>query len=574
MEKGMTLLSSNRRTIQNTIFITLFMGLIVAAVVAASAAETKTSNIAPDSVNSIENSQTVTSNKSENNQGDKDKTTPDTGGADTKSTTIENEDHPAKHLFMWKATRGNQIVYLLGTIHAVRSGFYPVSDEIDKAFAQSKELLVECIPDRDKIIKVSKSISDKCAYQNGDNLYKHLSAGTKRVFEEYLAWAGEPKEIYETYRPFEVSGLISSDSVRRYGLTVPGLDRYLIGKAKQANKKIVELESVEFQLNLLSGLSEAEQDAELLSSLLTLQDVAVNLDKIIFAWRQGDPDDLEQLITKAPRSDSELKAVYDKIIIARNQGMIRKLEYCLQNDKDGTYLVAVGAGHMVGNYGLPALLKEKGFSVSQVLAPKEAPKISLGSSKLERLYYPEGKFSILLPGPPSVQYGELGGLRLVNYVYPTFAGSYSVGYLIMPQAIADPAKLNAFYNLVGMGMIESLTAKLSKIPAAAKTASAKTQKINSARQIKVGSSVQNSLILCNHPGRQIQMELTDTHGDKCLIRVRMVVVDRFLYILTVAGKKVWVDAPIVTEVLNSLDVRSGVALTKKTQTPAPNRWRR
>ena len=515
---------------------------------AAPSEETKMTSTSSDSVSSvIEKTQVETTDKLKDSQDDKNKTAPKAESTDAKTSATDSEDSEEKHLFMWKATRGKQTVYLLGTIHAVRSDFYPVSDEIDKALSQSKELFVECIPDRDKIVAVSKSLNDKYAYKNGDNLYKHLTAGTRRVFEEYLAWAGEPAEIYETYRPFEVSGLIGSDAVRRYGLTVPGLDRYLIKKAKLANKKVVELESVEFQLNLLSSLSEPEQDAELMSSLLTLQDVALNLDRIIYAWRQGNPNDIEQLETKASRTDSELKAVYDKIITARNQGMVRKLEECLQEDQDGTYLVAVGAAHLVGSYGLPALLKEKGFSISQVPVSKEPPKTSFGSAKLERLYYPEGKFSILLPGPPSVQYGEIHGLRIVNYIYPTFAGSYTVGYITLPEVISEPAKLNAFYNLIGIRMVGNQTEKLSKTPA--------TNKIHS--QIKLGLVVQNSINMCNHLGRQMQMELSDSHGEKCVVRVRLVVADKYLYIFTVAGKKVWVDSPIVNEVQNSLTLKSG-----------------
>lgn len=455
------LISCNKKITKSAFCLTVLLsGLMVSSFLAASSEETQTSTTSSDSTHVPSgNAQTDTTNKSENN---KDTSTTIPESTDTKSSSTETSDAQNKPIFMWKATRGDQTVYVLGTIHYVRAGFFPVSDEIEKAFSQSKELFVECIPDREKVLAVSKSLREKYAYKKGDNLYKHLSPQTSRVFNEYLAWAGEPMEIYETCRPFEVSGLIESDAVRRYGLTVPGLDRYLIKKSKQQNKKIGQLESVEFQLNMLSGFSEEEQNAELLSSLLTLQDVSLNLDHLIYAWRQGNSEELERIVTKASRSDSELKAVYDKIIVTRNLGMVSKLEECLKQDGSGTYLVAVGAGHLVGSYGIPALLKEKGFSVSQVSEPKEPPKTSFGSSKLERLYYPEGKFSILLPGPPVVQYGNLLGLRIVNYIYPTFAGAYTIGYLIMPETISDPSKLNAFYNSIGIGMVGSQTAKFSK----------------------------------------------------------------------------------------------------------------
>lgn len=570
-----------RRKVVNTLLAVALLSNLAFGAATRAANEVKVSST--DAVSATDNAtektgkadvQTDTSNAMEKTTSTE---TQNTGNAETSSAESEK-----KPLFMWKGTRGKQTVYLLGTIHIVRSDFYPISDEIEKAFLQSKELFVECIPDREKIIKVSKTLKGEHAYKPGDNLYKHLSPETRRIFEEYLQWSGEPMEIYETYRPFEVAGLIESDASRRYGLKVPGLDRYFIAKAKQANKKVAELESVEFQLNLLSDLSEPEQDAELLSGLLELKDATVTLEQMMSAWKRGKPDDLERIETRTAKSDPQLEAVYNKIIIARNHGMVDKLEEYLKQDGDGTYLLAVGAGHLVGDYGLPTLLKEKGFSVSQVSAAKELPKTEFGSAKLQRLYYPEGRFSFLLPGPPATQYGYQNGLRVVEYVYPTFAGAYTVGYIIMPGTISSLSELNSFYNLIGLGLVQHLSEKLSKIVAAKapaeKTANRKTTaKSNSkgASQIKLGAVTQNSINLCGRLGRQMQLELCDAHGELCLVRVRMVVVDRFLYILTAAGKKVWVNSPIVNEVLNSLIVYSATPHpTGSTHTTIPNRTRR
>ena len=489
----------------------------------------------------------------------------------------ESEANEEKHLFLWKAIRGKQTVYLLGTIHIVKSNFYPIPDAIENAFTQSQELFVECIPDRTKIQSTSKLLNEKRAYKNGDKLYNHLSAGTKRVFEEYLDWAGEPMEIYESYRPSQVSGLIGSDAVRRYGLKVPGLDMYFINKAKQTHKKVTELESVDFQLNLLSSFSEAEQDAELLSALLDLKDIPNYLDGIMSAWREGDPVRLEQMSKSSIQDMPELKAVNEKIITARNLGMADKLEDCLKDKHDGTYFLAVGAAHLVGDHGLPALLAKKGFSVSQMSVPKEAPKTSFGAHKLEKLYYPEGKFSILLPGPavPSV-YGSINGMRSVEYTYPTFAGTYVFGYIMLPESVSDPAKVQAFYNAMGISIAAKMSSACAKSLSATggksivaketssngtsenltknKTKVGKTQILDTKSQVKVGPIFQSAVNVCNRPGREIRAEITK-NGKTGLIRVRLVIIDRFIYMMIVAGSKAWADSVIVNEFMTSLSVR-------------------
>jgi uncharacterized protein YbaP (TraB family) len=98
-----------------------------------------------------------------------------------------------------------------------------------------------------------------------------------------------------------------------------------------------------------------------------LKDIKVleqELDKLVQAWTSGDDKGLESIVTKSVTEDKRLSPIYDKFIYERNRNMASKIEDYLKTKE--TYLVIVGAGHLVGNQGIIEILKGKGFFVEQL----------------------------------------------------------------------------------------------------------------------------------------------------------------------------------------------------------------
>jgi uncharacterized protein YbaP (TraB family) len=142
-----------------------------------------------------------------------------------------------------------------------------------------------------------------------------------------------------------------------------GIDRYFLSKATE-KKKIVELESLEYQINLFSALSEKDQELFL---LLTLRDIKVleqELDQLIKAWTAGDEKGIELIMTKSIKENKKLIPIYEKLVVERNRKMVSKIEDYLKEKE--TFFVIVGAGHLVGSQGIIELLKGKGFLIEQL----------------------------------------------------------------------------------------------------------------------------------------------------------------------------------------------------------------
>jgi uncharacterized protein YbaP (TraB family) len=142
-----------------------------------------------------------------------------------------------------------------------------------------------------------------------------------------------------------------------------GIDKYFLSKA-QGEKKILELESLDCQLNLLSGFSDEDQELLLLYTLKDLSIIEQDLEKLTRAWSSGDTKSMESILTRSVSEDRQLSSVFEKVVYERNRKMTSRIEDFLKTKK--THFVIVGAGHLVGNRGIIEILSGKGYLVEQL----------------------------------------------------------------------------------------------------------------------------------------------------------------------------------------------------------------
>ncbi len=479
-------------------------------------------------------------------------TTPETGTAPgtTASTRPAASESgttatpAARKLFMWKATKGDQVVYLLGTIHVARPQFYPLPQAIDAALSQADALIVEVALDRIDKTQLLQLLKGQAAYAPGDNLSKHLSPNTRKLLDAYLAWAGESLEMYQEYKPWMVQTLLESQSMRREGFAPElGIDRYLLKKAKAQNKKVQELETAAFQLTTLSAVPDADQEKLLSQSLAELKDVSTRVRELERAWRAGDEPSMSAAIKVSDSGSPELKAFFNTVLEKRNLSMTAKLNELLAGQK--TVMVAVGAGHLVGENGIPALLAGKGFTVEQATTDARGPSTGIPTfaaraRKLQTLYYPEGLFSVSLPGNPDTKYANVAGLRCVDYTYPEFSGLYQVSYLILPQAV-NPAMANKMYDSVVAELVKKTKGTLA--------------------------SQHATTLQGGYYGRQIEIKTPAKTGvgakpQPVMVRLRLSLVGKRLYIIGGTGTSAWLDSPAVDTFMNSLSIRKELSASE------------
>jgi hypothetical protein len=142
-----------------------------------------------------------------------------------------------------------------------------------------------------------------------------------------------------------------------------GIDKHFLSKAA-GKKQIIELESVDYQINLLSKLSDQDQELFLVLSFKDMDTLGRDVDKLLEAWASGNTKEIERILTRSVTEDSRLSPIYQIIIDDRNTSMALKVEDFLKMKE--TCFVMVGAGHLVGEKGMVEILKKKGYPIEQM----------------------------------------------------------------------------------------------------------------------------------------------------------------------------------------------------------------
>jgi uncharacterized protein YbaP (TraB family) len=138
-----------------------------------------------------------------------------------------------------------------------------------------------------------------------------------------------------------------------------GIDRAVIAAAK--GKPVVELEGAQGQLGIFDALPEKEQRDLLAAVVGDTGDLEGESAQLAETWRKGDIEAIEAETRTGLLADPELRQA---LFTSRNYAWTAKITAMLR--RGARPFVAVGAAHMAGPEGLPALLEARGFRVTRV----------------------------------------------------------------------------------------------------------------------------------------------------------------------------------------------------------------
>ncbi len=265
--------------------------------------------------------------------------------------------------FLWKVQSNTNTVYLLGSIHFFKKELYPLNKIIEDAFDQSSIVVVEANVNDAGQLDLQQLV-EKAIYPDNDTLEKHVSKDTFELIKKRTEGLGIPRELIHKQKPWFLALMFSSVEFLKLGFDPRyGIDRYFLSKAA-GKKKVIELESLDYQMNLFSNLSDQEQELFLLLELRDLNNLSQEVATLLEAWLSGDTKGVEKIITQSVTEDSRLSPIYEILIYDRNKNMASKIEDFLKTKE--TLFVIVGAGHLVGEKGIVEILKTKGYVVEQM----------------------------------------------------------------------------------------------------------------------------------------------------------------------------------------------------------------
>ena len=281
---------------------------------------------------------------------------------------------------LWKATNGNNTLYLLGTIHLDRDNVYPLHKSLRDAIQASEEVIFELDLNDQEGIALLQSMQ---TYSDGTTLADHISPELYQRVQTAAAALGMEAGALDIYKPWALASTFSTLSMMDDSTSsnAMAIDSYVNAAAVNSGKAIGAVETYAFQGGIFDGLSAEYQEAYLDSALSALeaalsgtsssemeealQQQEEMLSGMFAAWKDRDPEAFSQVYGKETiiNSTDELNS---KLFTERDPGMIQAAANYLEAEGSHTYFLAVGAGHMVDPGGIVSGLRELGYTVELV----------------------------------------------------------------------------------------------------------------------------------------------------------------------------------------------------------------
>ena len=259
---------------------------------------------------------------------------------------------------VWKIYDQQREFYVLGSIHAGKEAMFPLPDIFLEQWQQADALIVEA-----NILQQSTAtptLSPPFTHQAlPEPVLKKLKKITTALNIPFEALLQQPPWL--TAVTLQLALADKLDLKADYGI-----DYVLLQRAQQQHLPILELESVSQQFKMLENLP--ENGAPMLIDTINEWDqTQSSLRCLVKVWQHGDSEKLEQLFQESqfdPTTD-------DALIFDRNKHWAETLTHTAPY-QSGKFMIVVGAFHLIGDQGLPNLMKQQGFKVEKVTSSTAA----------------------------------------------------------------------------------------------------------------------------------------------------------------------------------------------------------
>ena len=266
-----------------------------------------------------------------------------------------------KRNFLWCIETEKGSVYLMGSMHFLRSDSFPLSKAIEGAYNACSKIVFETEIDGMKDPTFQAKIMTLGLYSGSETLRQNLSEQTYALLEKKAVAGGLSIAVLDRFKPWLCAVTLTAIELQKLGFDPNyGIDMYFFEKAKKDEKEIAFLETPEYQLKAFTAMAEREEESFLIQTLKDLEVVKTMLSDIVESWKTGDVATLESIMTISFKDHPE---VYDRLVIQRNRKWIGQIESFVKQDEN--VLVIVGAGHLVGTENIIQLLRGKGYKVVQ-----------------------------------------------------------------------------------------------------------------------------------------------------------------------------------------------------------------
>ncbi|HTT96854.1 MAG TPA: TraB/GumN family protein [Rhizomicrobium sp.] len=262
--------------------------------------------------------------------------------------------HPA----LWTVHGPKGTAYLFGSVHLLPPEVDWHTKEVDAAIAKSDTLVFELAMDDKFQARMQDYIKARGMLPEGQHLHDMLPPETNKALDAEIAKTHIPPVVIDRMRPWlaELTLEVAEMGSQNYAAG-SGVDVQI--QAKANGRPVIGLETIEDQMALIAPSDPKKELESFEADLKTSGSEANNeIGPLVDAWMHGRVDRLAALTKKEfQKYPDAQKSLFDD----RNAAWVKKITALLDEPK--TYFITVGAGHLAGPQGVPAVLRAKGFRV-------------------------------------------------------------------------------------------------------------------------------------------------------------------------------------------------------------------
>ncbi|MGV2987505.1 TraB/GumN family protein [Vibrio sp. E150_011] len=259
---------------------------------------------------------------------------------------------------VWKASKGPQTFFIIGTVHLGNASMYPLPQVLIDNLMSSDAVVIEA--------DLTEPVTMPTA-TNHQSLKSSLNSKEFAQLKRIATNSGMNVETITALAPWQVALVLQNHQFQSLGFHSDyGVDSTIVKMATKHDIPVHGLESLQFQIDLLS--KQEDDGVNMLKQTLTEWDESgQNVECLIESWKMGDIQNLNQLLDEASK-DAKFEQDF---IVNRNYDWVEKLN----SDpvfSSGTFTVAVGTLHLVGQESLLNLLKKAQYHVKLLTLPKKS----------------------------------------------------------------------------------------------------------------------------------------------------------------------------------------------------------
>ena len=261
---------------------------------------------------------------------------------------------------VWSVAGRANTVYLFGSVHLLRAGEFALQGALEEAYEDAEAVFLEVDMDDLSPLELAAATAERAIDPQGRSL-DELMGDDAALARDRAREAGIDLSLFGQLEPWFAGLTIVSLVLARDGYTADaGVEQVVQVRAAADDKEILGLETLDEQLAALDSMEIDVQREFLLKALVDAQRPADALETFLRSWREGDDEALARELASEFAGAPEL---YRSLMLDRNRNWAERIAGLLDDPHD--YLVVVGALHLVGPDGLPALLAARGLRVTR-----------------------------------------------------------------------------------------------------------------------------------------------------------------------------------------------------------------